>query len=59
MSIRDQVQAVIDGTLRGEILETFERYYADEVVMSENGLEDRVGKDVNREYEKAFVAMNN
>ena len=56
MSIRDQVQAVIDGTLRGEILETFERYYADEVVMSENGLEDRVGKDVNREYEKAFVA---
>lgn len=56
MSIRDQVQAVVDGTLRGEILETFERYYADDVVMSENGLEDRVGKDVNREYEKAFVA---
>lgn len=56
MSIRDQVQAVIDGTLRGEIVETFERYYADDVVMSENGLEDRVGKDVNREYEKAFVA---
>ena len=56
MSNRDNVQAVIDGTLRGEILETFERYYADDVVMSENGTEDRIGKDVNREYEKQFVA---
>jgi len=56
MSTKENVQAVIDGTLRGEILETFERYYADDVVMSENGVEDRVGKAVNREYEKQFVA---
>ncbi len=56
MSIRDHVQAVIDGTLRGEIVETFQRYYADDVVMSENGTEDRVGKAVNLEYEKQFVA---
>lgn len=55
MSVRDDVQAVIDGTLRGEILETFERYYAEDVVMSENGLDDRVGKDVNRQYEQQFV----
>lgn len=55
MSIRQNVQAVIDGTLRGEILKTFEAYYADDVVMSENGLEDRVGKAVNREYEEQFV----
>lgn len=55
MSIRENVEAVIDGTLRGEILETFERYYADDVVMSENGLDDRVGKDVNRQYEQQFV----
>lgn len=55
MSIRENVQAVIDGTLRGDILETFERYYADDVVMSENGLEDRIGKDANRAYEQQFV----
>jgi ketosteroid isomerase-like protein len=49
------VQAVIDGIRRGEVLETFEKYYADDVVMSENGAEDRVGKAANRAYEEAFV----
>ena len=56
MSIRENVQAVIDGTLRGEILETFDAYYADDVVMSENGVEDRVGKAANRAFEEQFVA---
>lgn len=55
MSNRESVQAVIDGILSGAILETFDRYYADDVVMSENGIEERVGKAVNREYEQAFV----
>ena len=55
MSIRDHVQSVIDGILKGEILETFDRYYADDVVMSENGVDARVGKAANREYEEAFV----
>ena len=55
MSIRENVQAVIDGTMRGEILETFEKYYAEDVVMSENGVEDRVGKDENRKFEEMFV----
>ena len=55
MSIHADVQAVIDGILAGKILETFETYYADDIVMSENGAEDRIGKDVNREFEKGFV----
>ncbi|MEM7412450.1 MAG: nuclear transport factor 2 family protein [Myxococcota bacterium] len=55
MSIRNDVQAVIDGILEGEILETFDRFYADEVVMSENGADERVGKAANRAYEEAFV----
>ena len=55
MGIEADVQAVINGILKGEILETFEKYYADDVVMSENGLEERVGKDTNRAYEQAFV----
>ena len=46
---------MIDGIQRGEVLETFEKYYADDVVMSENGAEDRVGKATNRAYEEAFV----
>ena len=56
MEIRNEVQAVIDGILKGEILETFDRYYADDVIMSENGVDERVGKAANRAYEEAFVS---
>ncbi len=52
---RDNVQAVIDGVLAGKILETFDKYYADDVVMSENGVDERVGKRPCREYEDGFV----
>ncbi len=55
MSINTQVQSVIDGILAGKILETFDTYYAADVVMSENRAEDRVGKAVNREYEITFL----
>ena len=55
MNNRDNVQAVINGILAGQILETFDRYYADDVVMSENGVDERVGKAANRAYEEAFV----
>ena len=55
MSNRDNVQAVIDGILKGDILGTFDRFYADDVVMSENGVDERVGKAACRSYEEAFV----
>ena len=55
MSQEPPVQAVIDGILGGQILETFDRYYAPDVVMSENGGEERVGFDACRAYEEAFV----
>lgn len=52
---RALVQQVIDGILAGQLLETFDRFYDDEVVMSENGGDERVGKAANRQYEEAFV----
>ena len=55
MSTNNNVQAVIDGILAGKILETFDDYYADDVVMSENKKEERVGKAKNREYELEFL----
>jgi len=55
MSTKANVRAVIDGILAGKILETFDAYYADDVVMSENGAEERVGKAENRAYEEQFV----
>ena len=55
MSNRDNVQAVIDGILKGDILGTFDRFYADDIVMSENAADERVGKAACRAYEEAFV----
>ena len=55
MSIRENVQAVIDGISKGDILGTFDKWYSDDVVMSENGVDERVGKAANRAYEEAFV----
>lgn len=55
MSIQQQVKAVIDGILAGKLLETFDKYYADDVVMSENLKDERVGKAANRAYEEKFV----
>ena len=55
MNIKIQVESVIDGILAGKILETFDAYYANDVVMSENRTEERVGKALNREYEIKFL----
>ncbi len=55
---RANLQGVIDGIMAGKILEGFDRYYHDDVVMSENGEQDpgRVGKAKNRAYEEYFAA---
>lgn len=47
-------QQLNDMILQGKILEAFDKFYADDVVMEEDGNE-RVGKDTNREYEEQFV----
>lgn len=41
--------------LAGDILNAFDRFYADDVVMQENTSEPFVGKAVNREREIAFL----
>ncbi|MHC4837991.1 MAG: nuclear transport factor 2 family protein [Planctomycetota bacterium] len=45
----------MDGILQGQLLDTFDRYYAPDVVMSENGGEERVGFEACRAYEEGFV----
>ncbi len=55
MGLRAQVTALNDMILQGQVLDAFEKFYADDVVMQENEGEERVGKDVCRQYEQAFV----
>jgi hypothetical protein len=40
--------------LQGKILQAFDKYYADDVVMEEDD-KRREGKETNREYEEQFV----
>ena len=41
--------------LEGKILDAFDRFYADDVVMQENETEPFRGKEVNRKREEEFV----
>lgn len=47
-------QELNDMILQGKILEAFEEFYAEDIVMEEGG-EQREGKEANREYEEQFV----
>lgn len=56
MSLKELVEDLNSMILKGQILEAFEKYYADDVVMQENEQPPTVGKDLNREREKQFLA---
>lgn len=53
--IHERVQGLIREILEGRILEAFEEYYAEDVVMSENRVDERIGKEANRASETFFV----
>lgn len=55
MSLKDKVNDLNTMVLQGQILEAFDTYYADDVVMQENDQEPRAGKAANRAYEEQFV----
>jgi ketosteroid isomerase-like protein len=56
VSTRDAVTELVGLVTTGRIMEAFERFYADDVVMQENVKEPTVGKDANRDREAGFVA---
>jgi len=54
-TLRAKFDDLSQKVLSGQILEAFEEYYADDVVMQEDSKEPRVGKKANRKYEEQFV----
>ncbi|KAM9980429.1 hypothetical protein ACTFIZ_004446 [Dictyostelium cf. discoideum] len=53
---KSNLEAVIKGIQNNKILEVFDKYYHDEIVMYENGdSTNRVGKAANRKAEESFV----
>lgn len=56
MDLQANVNGMIDMLKNGQMLDAFEKYYADDVVMQENNEPPRVGKAKNREFEKEFIS---
>lgn len=52
--LQSNVNELNQMILKGKILEAFKKFYAENIVMEEEG-EKRVGKETNREYEEQFV----
>ena len=52
--LRTDVDQLNQMILEGKILEAFEKFYADEVVMQDNDYPARVGKEVNRRKGPVF-----
>ena len=55
-SVQELDKQLNDGVLAGKVMETFEKFYADDVVMQENSDEPRVGKAANRKAEEEFMS---
>ncbi len=51
MNIEANVKNLNQLVLEGKMMDAFEKYYADDVVMQEINMEPTVGKDANRERE--------
>ncbi len=56
MSYKKQVSEMYQIIGQGKMLDAFEKYYHDNVVMIEATGETRKGKDTNRKAEKEFLA---
>ena len=55
-SVQELDKQLNDDVLSGKIMDAFEKYYADDVVMQENSEDPRVGKAANRKAEEDFMA---
>ncbi len=53
--LRTNVDQLNQMILEGKIMDAFEKFYDDDVVMQDNDYPQRVGKDVSRQAEQAFV----
>ena len=55
-TIKENVEALNSMILKGEIIDAFEKFYAENVVMQDNDTPLREGKAVCRKFEEDFVS---
>lgn len=55
LTLQERVNKLNTMILQGKILEAFEKFYAESIVMQENENEPTIGKDACRKSEESFV----
>ena len=55
-TLLEKIHDLNELILQGKVLEAFEKYYHEDVVMQENEEPTRVGKAANRQREEAFLS---
>ena len=57
MTNKERATDIYNMLNSGQLMDAFEKYYHEDVVMEEVGETPRVGKAANREYEQKFLSM--
>jgi ketosteroid isomerase-like protein len=57
MSYYDKAKDIYEMSAQGKMMEAFEKYYHNDIVMVEATGESRKGKDTNRKFEQEFMGM--
>jgi len=56
MSYREKITDLYNTMAQGKMLEAFDKYYGENVIMEEVGEDQKVGKALNRAREEQFMA---
>ena len=56
MSLEENVNGYFELLSRGQMMDAFEKYYSEEIVMQENNEDPRVGKEANRKFELEYLS---
>ena len=55
-NLLEKITDLNNMVLQGKIMDAFEKYYHDEVVMQENETQPRIGKTANRQHELEYLS---
>jgi len=56
MTLIKNIHQLNNMILGGNMMEAFEKFYDEEIIMQENSEEPRVGKNTNRKFEEQFIS---
>ena len=56
MNLEENVSGYFELLSKGQMMDAFEKYYSEDIVMQENNEDPRVGKEANRKFELEYLS---